>query len=173
MTQQVRLSIGRERVATGVNALVDDGDFERVRGRHWRLMFANGRHFYAASGTGILLHRFILDAPADLVVIHGNDDGLDCRRSNLRLVTPSQMEAYRWSRLVSSLPSGKTSKFKGVSFVAGRSRPWRATVSVGSKQNFLGYHESEEEAARAYDQAAQESFGEFARLNFGPELALR
>jgi hypothetical protein len=56
-----------------------------------------------------------------------------------------------------------TSGFKGVSFDA-RRRKWRATIKVGNRQKWLGYHASPEDAHEAYKQAARENFGEFSRF---------
>lgn len=43
---------------------------------------------------------------------------------------------------------------------------WVARISVDYRRIYLGYFTSAEEAARAYDTAAQQYFGEFAKLNF-------
>jgi hypothetical protein len=44
---------------------------------------------------------------------------------------------------------------------------WEARIWTGSRDRHLGYFRSLEEAAAAYDKAALEQWGEFARLN-GP-----
>jgi HNH endonuclease len=51
-----------------------------------------------------------------------------------------------------------------------RAKPWAAAITINRKRINLGYFQTEEDAARAYDVAAQKHHGEFARLNF-PENA--
>ncbi|MEZ6136982.1 MAG: AP2 domain-containing protein [Pirellulaceae bacterium] len=64
------------------------------------------------------------------------------------------------------LRKNKTSRFRGVDYCR-RDRKWRARISWPgeSKQTSLGYFEYEEDAARAYNIAAQEAYGEHANLN--------
>lgn len=45
---------------------------------------------------------------------------------------------------------------------------WRAQIKVGGRNHWLGSFADEEDAARAYDLAAEEAFGEYAWLNFPP-----
>ena len=61
----------------------------------------------------------------------------------------------------------KKSKFVGVSpNKSSAKKPWRATISHQNKQYHLGSFDSEEEAAKAYDEKAIELYGDNARLNF-------
>ena len=41
-----------------------------------------------------------------------------------------------------------------------------ARIKHGDREKYLGYYATQEEAAHVYDKAAQELFGEFAKLNF-------
>ena len=106
------------------------------------------------------MHRVILSLEqGDSAVDHKNGDGLDNRKTNLRLATPSQNNMNKLGR------RGSTSKYKGVSLCGGGSKKWRARI----KHDSLGRFENEVEAALAYDEKAQQIFGEFAKLNFGKE----
>jgi hypothetical protein len=154
----------------GKVALVDDEDYERVVAWRWQANLRKGQ--WRARRTAqrgerkysVFMHRFILGAPPGTLVDHRNGDTLDNRRGNLRLATHSQNAANHHKR-----PAGCASRFWGVSFVkdprAWRS-PWRACVWQHGKRRFFGQYRTEEEAARAYDVAALEAFGEFACLNF-------
>jgi len=94
-------------------------------------------------------------------VDHINHNGLDNRRSNLRPCTHDQNVRNARKR------SDNTSGFKGVSFNKKREK-WQAYIGGGSrsKKIHLGMFLTPEDAARAYDDAAHKSFGEFAWLNF-------
>lgn len=64
---------------------------------------------------------------------------------------------------------GGASRFKGVAFVKEPKHwrsPWKVWIKVGDTRLLLGYFADETVAARAYDAAAREHFGDFARLNF-------
>jgi hypothetical protein len=110
------------------------------------------------------LHRLLLNAPPELQVDHINGDGLDNRRSNLRLATGSQNQGNSRKRR-----DGVTSQYRGVSWNK-RAGKWQALLRREGKLQYLGYFSDEEAAARAYDAAALEQWGSFARLNF-PERA--
>jgi AP2 domain. len=98
-----------------------------------------------------------MDAPRREQVDHKNRNGLDNRRSNLRLCSDMQnkhnMAPYKNNK----------SGLKGVTFFQGKY--WRATIVVNKKQISLGLYKTPGEAARAYDEAALANFGEFARIN--------
>ncbi len=83
---------------------------------------------------------------------------LNNRRSNLRSATTQQNARNRKVR------SDNKSGYKGVSK---RRTTFAATISIDKgKRLHLGTFRSAEDAARAYDSAAQKYFGEFARVNF-------
>ena len=163
--KEIPLSTGRYREPSGLVTLVDDEDYEQLVERHWRMLLVPGNRIYAVTGRSELMHRVLTNAPKGMQVDHLNGDGLDNQRANLRLCTRSQNLANQASRLYWSRRR-TTSNYKGVSLLEGRSRPWRATISVDRKQHFLGYYAEEDAAARAYDDAARRFFGEFARTNF-------
>lgn len=156
--------MGKIALPCGRVALVDDADLCIAIGFQWRAVRAaqQTERFYARAtlrGRNLYLHRLILAAPRHLTVDHANGDGLDNRRQNLRLASRSQNNANRTSL--------SKSGFRGVYFWSGRFEAYIANPERGSKKNIrLGSFGTAEEAARAYDQAAVERFGEFARLNF-------
>lgn len=144
-------------------AKVDAADFELVASRKWYAVTRRGIT-YAECCTPVqqMMHRLVMgDAPKGMVVDHINGDPLDNRRVNLRFCTQSENSKNRVG--VSSNPSG----FKGVSWKSGCGK-WRARLMVNRQELALGLFDRAEDAARAYDAAAKEHFGEFAKLNFGP-----
>jgi len=144
-------------VGNGLVALVDERDFKMFGRVRWYAV--RRKHYvYVRSRLG-LLHRVIMNAPAGLDVDHVNGNGLDNRRSNLRLATRQQN--LHNSRKPTS---GKSSTFKGVSWDESKRR-WRARLRTGGRQVFLGLFDRERDAARAYNRAAREAFGAFALVN--------
>lgn len=105
----------------------------------------------------IIFTRWLL-APADGVwVDHRNGDKLDNRRSNLRLATAAENAG-------NSVKKRGSSRFKGV---YAHGLMWCAQVKrPGHSNKHLGSWAIEEDAARAYDDAARAAFGEFACVNF-------
>lgn len=151
----------------GKNAVVDSLDFLLVAGFCWHAR-QDGNGWYAArkaryKGTAhtLYLHRVIMRAKDGQQIDHIDGDGLNCRRSNLRFCNHSQNQANR--RL-----QGGTSRYRGVSRNGGT---WYASIKVDGRSRKLGRHETEREAALAYDRAAIEEFGEFASVNIQPGLS--
>lgn len=148
----------------GLVALVDEADAEAVTQHKWYAAREYKTTFYALrkirrpDGTyvGLRLHGFLTGWP---LVDHINRDGLDNRRANLRPATTAEN-----SRNALRLPSN-TSGFKGVTWHK-QARKWQAQIGVDGRRRHLGLHACLEAAAEAYDDAAREFHGEFARLNF-------
>lgn len=110
-------------------------------------------------GRAVHFHREIIAAPDEFVVDHINGNGLDNRRSNLRLATRTQ---NNWNR---AFQRDKGTGFMGVSFHRA-SGLWRARLKVGDTAERTSYHQTPEEAAKARDAMALQARGEFAALNF-------
>lgn len=149
----------------GLYALVDREDYEKVgyytwychRGYVVRTQKVNGKK------KMLYMHREILRPPAHLVVDHINGNKLDNRRSNLRVCTRGE-NVRNMRQTMTRKRADKHSKYKGVYWVKG-TKKWAAQIRVNKRQLHLGYFEREEDAAAAYDQAAQQYFGEFACIN--------
>ena len=92
-------------------------------------------------------------------VDHRNMIRSDNRWANLRSATRAENMRNSGSR------HGGISRFKGVC-PSQRGKPWRSYIVNAGKQTSLGAFDSEEDAARAYDNAARVMFGRFAWLNF-------
>jgi hypothetical protein len=111
----------------------------------------------------VTLHRFVLSAGSGSLVDHRNGNGLDCTRGNLRTATRGQNQH-------NSGPRRGASRFKGVTWHR-KAGKWLAQIMSDRVYRYLGLHATEQDAARAYDTAAKELHGEFARLNFPEEVA--
>jgi len=146
----------------GKYAIVDAEDYERLSKYKWHAV-KEGRCWYAKTlrrnGLTMRMHRLILSAPRHLFVDHIDHNGLNNRKSNLRLCTHKQNSRNTRPR------RGGTSKYKGVHWCKIRKK-FRAMICNNSKFIHLGYFDDEIAAAKAYDRKALELFGQFAYLNF-------
>lgn len=144
----------------GKYAIVDEDKADDVLKISWH----TNTHGYAAGwldrSTRVLMHRLIMsENDTSMVIDHINGNRLDNRACNLRRCTVKQNSRNR------SACCGSSSKYKGVS-LKGNTNKWEAGVCVDGRNIKLGIFESELEAAKAYDKAAVQYFGEFAKLNF-------
>lgn len=155
-------------LSSGLLALVDEADYARVMAAGpWHATPPRGGRIYAQRGvrradgrrTTQKLHTFLTGWTQ---VDHRNGNGLDNQRANLREATRTQNNANARRR------KDNTSGFKGVTLDARIGR-WSARIHVNKQCRSLGYFATAEEAALAYDIAAFEAFGEFARPNFPKE----
>lgn len=137
----------------GKKALIDDDDFKIVSEYQWQY-----DHGYARGWVNrkrVYMHRMLLKASR---IDHINGNTIDNRKSNLRPATQKE-NTFNHSR-----NKNNTSGFKGVSWHKSTNK-WRAYISPNNKMKSLGLYSNKEDAARAYNEAAKEYFGEFAKLN--------
>jgi hypothetical protein len=153
----------------GFVALVDDVDHAAVSAMRWYARMSSGK-VYATRDVVVdgckrklQMHRMILGAPEGALVDHEDGNGLNNQRSNLRLATKTTNGQN--AKLRANHPTG----FKGVRLDRREelAKRWMAAVRVDGKPVWLGRYATVEEAARAYDAAAMEHFGEFALTNVG------
>lgn len=160
----------------GLHALVDASDAPAVRDFSWHLKTGGTPDkIYAQTSMptvggkkrSVLLHRWLVGARAGQLVDHRSGDTLDCRRKNLR-VTSSRGNAMNITHSANQRRGGH----KGVSWNE-NAQKWEAHIAAGPinargrrSKVHLGLFTDPKKAARAYDRAAKEYFGEFASLNF-------
>ncbi len=155
--------------AAGRVALIDDEDYELVSqynlfiwqkdqpgGRRSKGPYARTKFTQDGNRISVRMHNLIM---GHAWVDHRNGNGLDNQKHNLRPATWILNGANRKPQVNSA------SRFKGVSWERRDSR-WRARITAAGKTRNLGYFTAEEDAAHAYDAAAQTAWGEYARLNF-------
>lgn len=139
------------------NLFLDEQDVGLAEGAWW-----DGRYWKRGNGCGDddRLHRLVAirafgAIPAGMFVDHIDGDARNNRRGNLRIVTMAQNAANAASR-------GGASQYRGVFKARNK---WAAQIAKGGVRMCLGTFETEEEAAAAYDAAAKNVHGEYARLN--------
>jgi len=135
--------------------LIDRKDLKGINLFNLRIT-ANG---YAAIGDK-LLHRIIMNPPANMQIDHKNKDTLDNRRCNLRVCTNSENQMNRGKQ------KNNGTGYKGVNKDKRRKRKnYRARITAARKTYFLGNFDKPDEAGAAYKKAARQRHGEFARVN--------
>jgi len=147
--------------AAGRAVIMDAADYETAACYSWSATSDPRRadDLYASAvvnGATVTMHKFLTGYP---LTDHRNHDGLDNRRSNLRPVTHAQNLQNQRPR------DGGASRHKGVHWHKQRQK-WAAQITCDGKKRHLGMFATEGDAARAYDAAARELFGEYACLNF-------
>jgi len=105
------------------------------------------------------MHRVIANAPSGTLIDHRDGNGLNNQDNNIRFCSNGQNQANKGKR------TDSTHKYKGIIGNKDGTK-WIAKITVSGMPITIGDYPIPEEAARAYDRAALEYFGEFAYLNF-------
>lgn len=154
-------------LSDGTFVLVDQEDADRYGSQKWfpsrqpdGRVYAQTHRMVDGRKGKVSLHRLILGEPAGLYVDHVNRNTLDCRRTNLRAVTPSV--------------SNRNVAVRGASVYRGvhaDNRPGRKPWRVSFAKKWVGAFHDEEEAARAWDTTARAAGEPEALMNFPKESA--
>ena len=146
-----------------VECKVSPEDYALAMSHPWRLN-ADGYvivHVYDVvrkKSTLLSLHRMVARAPAGVLVDHVRANLLDCRRCALRRATHSQNTANRRKLL-----PNKSSRYRGVTKHKGGR--WQAAAKHHDKCIHGGLHDTQEQAAAAYNAIARRIWGRFSVLN--------
>jgi len=141
----------------GKVALVDDADYEWLMQFNWYAT-QPWSVWYAARKprSGIVyMHRVLCGG---IKTDHRDGDGLNNQRYNLRVATTTQNNGNQ------GLIQRNHSGFKGVSWDKQKNK-WYACIVKHNKTVNLGRFSDPRDAATAYDSAAIDYFGEFAKTN--------
>lgn len=142
----------------GFVAVIDEADWPLVAPYKWSVAArpeSRSVRYYAQTFVGrtiVLMHRLLLDAKPGEIVDHEDSDGLNNRRSNIRMATISQNGA-------NNRRARAKSGFRGVH---PNKQRWLARVG----RTHIGTFDTPEEAAIARDEATRQRFGVFGRYNF-------
>ncbi|MBP8282653.1 MAG: HNH endonuclease [Chromatiaceae bacterium] len=143
----------------GIAFVLVDPDTHEWASRHtWHMANGYPRRSKRINGKvkNFYLHREIIGAAPGQMVDHVNRNPIDCRKANLRLVTPTQNNMNQ---------SANKHKRHGVFFKGVYKNRKGSTYSVKLCGKHLGNFKTEIEAAKAYNLAAKSAFGDYAHLN--------
>lgn len=149
-------------ISKGYSVLLDDEDYNRLKNYTWNAEVKKRTGLVYASrslgyGNNWYMHWDVLAPKLGCVTDHINKNTLDNRRRNLRNATRSQSNANTKTKAISGL--------RGVSLIP-RTKPYKAQIKIAGYCIHLGLFSTASEAAKAYDEAAKEAYGEFATLNY-------
>lgn len=157
------------KLSKGYEAVVDAADSDLMQfkwcahvDRKNNVVYAY-RTVYSDRKDTVMIHRVILSRMLNRAldskekVDHIDRDGLNNRRSNLRLATSCENGFNRCRNRNSK------SGLKGVSWHK-KNRKWVANIRVKGKRIYLGSFANAQDAYAVYCEAAKRHFGEFARF---------
>ena len=156
----------RVELTRGQFALMDNGDFSKIKDNKWLASWAvNTNSFYAERRASkkeisegcpshLSMHRVVMNAKKGDIIDHINHNTLDNRKCNLRFVTCSQnnMNKKAYSNNNSGIP--------GVNWRP-VSKKWRAYIQSEGKQVHLGSFTSKDDAIKARKAGEIKYFGEY------------
>jgi hypothetical protein len=146
------ISIVREiPLSQGKFALVDEGDYDRLSKHTWSAVKRKGQsshyaEYRSTDGHTVAMHREVLGLTVydGKRTDHKNRNGLDNRRSNLRVASPS-INTHN-----GNLRKNNTSGYRGV-YWHKRHKRWGAKVVCNGKHYHCGEYNDKLSAVKARD----------------------
>ena len=125
---------------------IDDEDFNKISQYKWHIHKAGTKDYARAwiNGRREYMHRFIMEGD---LIDHINGNGLDNRKSNLRLADKSL------NAINSKIRSDNSTGYRGVTFNK-KANKYMAEISRNGKKTYLGLFNTAEEAHGAYIKAS-------------------
>ena len=161
---------------TGAICTVDDEDLEMLSQYVWwdheseatptcRYVYGVKLPHIPKQDVVVKMHRVVLGvADPSKIIDHIDGNGHNNRKSNLQFVTRAQ-NSQKANVDPDRNPRKVHSRYRGVSYLGWHGR-YLAYVNCNGKREYLGYFDTDVEAAKARDARAKELHGKFARLNF-------
>lgn len=149
-------------LSRGYVAAVDADDLHLVAGVNWSALVCGKTVYGMRRGPRperkcILLHRAIMGFPEGLEIDHIDGDGLNNRRSNLRIATAFQNHQNTPLRVDSA------SGLKGAHPCRQTGR-WKSEITANGRTHYLGRFDTPEAAHAAYTEASVRLHGAFGRV---------
>jgi hypothetical protein len=147
----------------------DDSDYEVLRQQ--KLFYDNSRNCVMAvwkneEGKKIVapIAKLMMDLDGKTVIHYKDGNPLNLKRENIDCITKKVSHQKQKKQSTSSgLPT--TSIYKGVSWSKFANK-WSAYIKMDDKKKHLGYFTEEIQAAKTYNEAAKEIWGEnYSNLN--------
>lgn len=143
--------------------LVDDDDEALLSGWCWYIHNVNRQSPYVRGCIKgrravryLYMHRVLLNAQRGDIVDHINGNGLDNRRSNLRIVSRCENLVNTHVRRAGNVRGTWFDKRRGT---------WTAFITINKRRTWLGSFASQEQAKNAYDVAANAAFGHIVEVS--------
>jgi AP2-like factor, euAP2 lineage len=153
---------------TGEKVKVDAEDYEELMTRSWRVIY-RGKEKKPLVVTSIRtgdssrtmsLGQYLMKPKKGKMAYPRRwQAGLDYRKENIVVCSMKERQ-----RMLPKRAEKTSSKFRGVSFIRSK-KIWRARIEKNNKAFFLGDFATEDAAARAYNKAARDLFGDLAYQN--------
>lgn len=167
----------------GETFITDDEDDKYIHGYTWNYQGGKNKSIGRRISKNnkaktIYLGRFLLEIekenPYKVLVMHKNKDKTDFRKQNLEIVDKTTIISRQTN---SKSVHVKKSKFKGVhlqefvkSYKTGKiykrkNNIYQVQICIKGEIKHIGCYQTEEEAAKAYNEAAKKYFGKYSHLN--------
>lgn len=138
--------------------LIDLDDVDKVKDIKWHRSDLQRNTYYCVSNnkTWRKLHRLIMNVTdPNIFIDHINHNGLDNRKSNLRICTNQENTRNCVT------PKNNKSGYKGIYWAKDKNK-WTVQITLNNKTKYIGRYEKLEDAITARKEATKKYYGEFA-----------